>query len=464
MRRPSTSPVDRQILDALSRHSLSARELQRLVGGVSQPTVSRAISRLGGRVRKFGAARATRYAATRDVRQWGSDWPLYRIDTTGAAIELGRLSALNGGEYLLEPRGQRLASLFRGEFTDGLFPDLPWPLMDVRPQGFLGRAFARRHGAALGLDENPERWSGDQALSALLRHGEDMPGDLVLGEFAMRSILQARLSSDGTVIPAHERVTHYAQLAERAMQDDFTGSSAGGEQPKFTARIREANGSIRSVLVKFTEASNTTSKRRWVDLLVCEHLALEVLRAAGLPAATSELVIAGERLALEVTRFDRVGEHGRRGCVSLAAVDDAWFGKRDRWTEAAARLESAQLLAPEDARRLQLEWWFGALIANSDMHFGNTSLFFGDELPFALAPVYDMLPMLYRPGANGELIAREFTAPVPTPEHLATWRIAATLATRFWTAAAEDRRISPPFREIASSNRDAVLRARAVIG
>ena len=58
MKRPSTSTVERQILDALSRHSLSARELQRLVG-VSQPTVSRAIGRLGASVRRFGAARAT---------------------------------------------------------------------------------------------------------------------------------------------------------------------------------------------------------------------------------------------------------------------------------------------------------------------------------------------------------------------------------------------------------------------
>ena len=221
---------------------------------------------------------------------------------------------------------------------------------------------------------------------------------------------------------------------------------------------------MKSVLVKFSEATNSASKRRWVDLLVCEHIALDLLRNAGLAAAESELVIAGERIALEVARFDRIGAHGRRGCVSLAAVDDAWFGQRDRWTDAATRLELEHLLSTEDAHRLRLAWWFGALIANTDMHFGNISLFFGDELPFAMAPIYDMLPMRYRPSANGEVIEREFTPPLPPPEHVATWRIAATLATHFWNAAAEDRRISPPFRTIAAANRDALLRARALPG
>ena len=61
--------------------------------------------------------------------------------------------------------------------------------------------------------------------------------------------------------------------------------------------------------------------RRWSDLLVCEHLALETLY--------SELAIrchAGP-MFLEVLRFRTNGAHGRSPLCSLASLNGALLGK-----------------------------------------------------------------------------------------------------------------------------------------
>ena len=61
--------------------------------------------------------------------------------------------------------------MLHGEFADGLFPDWPWFLDDQRPQGFLGRAFARRGGAALGAPEDLRLWRDEDiaAESGMMR-------------------------------------------------------------------------------------------------------------------------------------------------------------------------------------------------------------------------------------------------------------------------------------------------------
>ena len=56
----------------------------------------------------------------------------------------------------------------RGQAGDGVFAGLPVFLADARPQGFLGRTFARRH-ADFGLPDKPENWSDDDAIVALAR-------------------------------------------------------------------------------------------------------------------------------------------------------------------------------------------------------------------------------------------------------------------------------------------------------
>ena len=396
---------------------------------ISQPSVSRLLASAGGRIVRIGRARASRYALGHDIARAGSRWPLYRIDSEGRGESLGELRALHGGGFHLEP-AHPLPAFVHGSFSDGLFPGLPWFLDDQRPQGFLGRAFVRRVAPDIGAPDDLVRWQADDVVLALLRHGEDEPGDLVLGEDALQRALKAMLSPD--VIALSERATRYPEFAEVALAGEDIGSSAGGEQPKFTALLREASG-VRAVIVKFSERTTTPAGERWADLLQCEHLAGAVLREHGIAAAESEIVYADGRVFLQSTRFDRMPALGRRGLVSLAALDAAHYGHgRIDWWKFALQLQRDGWLTADDARALAIRGWFGALIGNSDMHLGNASVVLRDARPLALAPSYDMLPMALRPASTGEIVARTLALVPPLPEQNALWSEAARMAQDFW--------------------------------
>jgi hypothetical protein len=143
---------------------------------------------------------------------------------------------------------------------------------------------------------------------------------------------------------------------------------------------------------------------------------------------------------------------GRIGMVSLMAYDAEYVGAMDNWAATANRMQERGLLRPADARTLRLLEAYGELIANTDRHYGNISLLLdGDD--WALAPAYDMLPMLYAP-VGGELVPRDFAArPLqPTAATLPEWPQALALARSFWAAASADARISAGFRQIAAEN------------
>lgn len=438
-----------------ARGPLKAADLVRELG-VSQPTLSRALGKFGSRLRRIGRARATRYALVRELGREGHDWPLYRIGPDGRVEALGRLSALCGTAMLFEPEGMRPAFM-RGEFRDGLYPDLPWFLDDQRPQGFLGRTFARTIGPAIGANADPALWTADDRLIALLRYGHDGPGDLVLGDRAVDQALAGQRTPTA-VIPAHHRDVAYPRLALDVLRGDPVGSSAGGEQPKFTAVLEDDSG-YTSVIVKFSEAGRHASALRWRDLLVCEHLAHSILADHGMASARSELVFAGGRTFLQSQRFDRTPVLGRRGFVTLAPCDAAFFWHgRCTWSDLANELRDCGWLQPDAARELKLRDLFGGLIANTDRHLGNAGLLLTDAAPFALAPAYDMLPMHYRPSAQGEVVDRDFTPPPARPAYAALWPQAATMAASFWDRIATDARVSPDFQRIAIDNRDRILR------
>lgn len=397
--------------------------------GVSQPTVSRLLASAGDTVVRIGKARASRYALGRDIARAGSRWPLYRIGANGQPEALGELRALHGDGFHFDP-AHPLPAFVHGEFADGLFPGLPWFLDDQRPQGFLGRAFVRRVAADIGAPDDLMRWSADDIVLALLRHGEDEAGDLVLGQVALERALQALVSPDA--LDASQRVARYPALADAALAGEDVGSSAGGEQPKFTALLRGQTG-MQAVIVKFSERAGTPAAQRWADLLRCEHIAGDILRAHGIAAAESEILEADGRVFLQSTRFDRMPALGRRGLVSLAALDAAHYGHgRIDWWKFAPQLQRDGWLTADDARALAIRGWFGALIGNSDMHLGNASVVLRDARPLALAPSYDMLPMALRPASTGEIVARTLALVPPLPEQNALWSEAARMAQDFW--------------------------------
>lgn len=417
--------------------------------GASQPTVSRALGVLGAQVLRMGRARATRYALTREVGRAGARWPLYRITAPGAPQRLGELTALHGDGFHFEAAHEAPGLLQPP--LDGLFPGLPWFMDDLRPQGFLGRAFARRVAADIAAPPDPTRWQADDVLLALLRHGDDGVGDLVLGEAALQAAMQRSLAP-----PAVHTEADFSQLAQQALSGELVGSSAGGEQPKFLTTLQRDG----PVIVKFSERTDTPAGQRWADLLRCEHLAGEVLREHGVPAAASRIVEVDRRVFLVSQRFDRTPQGGRRGFVSLAALDGAFYGHgRVDWWRWAPDLARDGWISEDDARRLRFMSLFGELIGNADMHLGNAGLQLADQRPFALSPAYDMLPMRFRPAASGEVVERSTQVSLlPTPELLPEWLAAAQAADVFWSRVVAVPSLSAAFAALAQGMQ-AALRA-----
>lgn len=438
-----------QLTDLLrQRGPLTAAELGSSLG-VSQPTVSRSIAAMGDLIVRIGRARNSSYALARDIARVGGRWPLFRIDHEGRAEALGELRALHGDGFHFEP-SRPLPAILHGEFANGLFPGLPWFLDDQRPQGFLGRAFARRIAGDIGASPDILRWQPDDVVLALLRHGDDAPGDLVLGEAALQQALQHALLPPEALSP-DQRENHYPRWADAALRGEFIGSSAGGEQPKFTVMLRHADG-YEPVIVKFSERGESPAARRWADLLTCERIAGDVLQAHEQPAAHSELLQADGRVFLQSRRFDRTPTLGRHGFVSLAALDAAFYGHgRIDWWRFAPQLQRDRWIDGESARQLRVLGWFGALIGNTDMHLGNAGLILTDERPLALAPAYDMLPMAFRPAATGEIVERQYAVTLPMPEQRNDWYAAAIIAQEFWNRVADAAQISNEFRSIAAS-------------
>ncbi|MEO8161221.1 MAG: type II toxin-antitoxin system HipA family toxin YjjJ [Arenimonas sp.] len=439
----------------------TSADIRRAIGG-SQPTVSRALAALGDRIVRVGRGRAIRYGLARDIARAGHRWPLYRIDAEGRAAHLGDLGALQGqGFYFASPRS--LPAFAHAEFVSGLFPGLPWFLDDQRPQGFLGRAFARRIAAEIGAPAQLHRWQADDVLLGMLLHGHDLVGDLVLGESALQRALQRVISPHGMLSLA-ERQDRYPEKANAALAGENVGSSAAGEQPKFLAMLRGDEG-VREVIVKFSEGGDSPAGQRWRDLLHCEGIAANVLPAHGQPSARTEVLEADGRVFLESTRFDRTPKGGRSGFVSLAALDSAFHGHgRIDWWRYATQLQRENWIDADSARRLRVLGWFGDLIGNSDMHLGNAGLELADNRPLALVPTYDMLPMMFRPASTGEVVEREFAITLPTPDKRGDWSTAATAAMDFWQRVSASGLVSATFKSIARKAGEKVSRALQQFG
>ncbi len=435
---------ERKLLSQLESRAMSSQGLQDALG-FSQPTVSRLINSLGSRILRLGRARATLYALGRNIRDYGYEFPVYQVTGTGDFVPLGNLLTLQGSEYWWAPVDGK------GE----LFDHLPWFIQDMRPDGFMGRAFAHRVGEHLRFPDRLQYWNDDHVLVALSSRGEDLMGNIIVGNESLGRYLE-RARQPCEAININDRSEEYPRLVEAAVAGDPPGSSAAGEQPKFAALVEES-GELRHVLVKFSPIITTFAGRRWADLLVCEQIALDLIQERGISAANSRILETGGRYLLEVTRFDRQGRFGRLPMLSLFTIDSEFFGYLDDWISAASRLESNGMLSEEDADNLRWLSVFGSLIANNDQHFGNMSLIMEDgRRRFSLAPAYDMLPMLYRP-LEDDVPTRTFHPRIETTSQALTllpdvleW------AVRFWDNAAEDHRITEDFREICRENYEIV--------
>jgi hypothetical protein len=429
----------------LAQGPASAAQLVEKIG-ISQPTLSRAISAMGQDVLRIPIQKSIRYAL-RDFQRGIKETQVYRVSAEGAIRSLGRLVPVRPEGYVMcQDDGVCLHS-----------EGLPWWLADMRPQGFLGRAYAARHAQTLGLPDKVSQWSDTHALHALVMHGHDALGNLLLGDAARDHFLNLEAPQP---VALSEKGESYGRLAREAIRGDRPGSSAGGEQPKFTV-LAETAGGLRHLLVKFTLPDDNAITERWRDLLLAEHHALECLAAWDVLAAHSTVFDhAGQRF-LEVERFDRTGALGRRGLFSLAALEAHFVGDASAaWPVLAQRLATDGHVTAESAATAALLYAFGTLIGNTDMHHGNLSFISEQGRPYSLAPAYDMLPMGFAPNREGGMPST--LGPVTFHPGVSNeiWHRALELASDFLARIRSDGRFSVAFAGCIGAMSERVALAR----
>jgi HipA-like C-terminal domain len=135
-----------------------------------------------------------------------------------------------------------------------------------------------------------------------------------------------------------------------------------------------------------------------------------------------------------------------RGVVTMGPVDADFIGTSTQsWSNVAVELVRQRRLPADDAVTVTKLDAFGRLIFNSDRHLGNCSLFWDDERDhFRLAPIYDMLPMFFRPNTQGQ--HPKPTAPIADARTLGVWKEMQALARIYWQRVLDDGRVSESFK------------------
>jgi len=389
--------------------------------GLNQTVVARRLREMGNEVVKLDRTRP----------------PRYTVDPNGSAVNVGTLRPLINGGFFVSPL-TGTPTVLMGAKGDGYFDDLPYFLADLRPQGFIGRHIAAAlHAQTDNFPPNPRNWTINHIGRYLIANGEDLPCNFKIGPSTGASLKRQPIPSSSD---------DYPRLADEVMQGIPPGSSAGGEQPKFTAftdDIRE------HVIVKFSPVSSTELSLRWRDILLTEYHATGALHSIDFPAAQTRIFEIDDRIFLESQRFDRTGEYGRMPMISLQAIDAEFVCEGDNWPRVLRELMRQKLINHRHVNDAEFLWDFGRLINNSDMHLGNLSLGI-EEDAFQLLPTYDMCSMGFAPVA-GTLSPYHFHPPdadslMTSQSQKPRLNLLLETAKAFWNSVAEDDRISDDFK------------------
>jgi len=427
--------MPQKILDILSLGPATTTTLAAATG-TSRQTVGRKLRALGDMVIKYDKVRPPLYFAAAEAFGSGSEILLTAVDPSGNTDLWGVLRPLANGGFYLEPAASS-PKVLAGAKCDGMYDDLPYFLDDLRPQGFMGRQIARKLNVQSDMfPQDPRDWNQEQTGRYLVANGDDLPGNLNIGRMALDRVKR----------PPHKvRREDYPELAEKALEGEIHGSSAGGEQPKFAIYSRERDA---HVIVKFSPEGNDKPALRWKDILVTEHIASALLHEYNFPAAEIEIFEKNGRLFLESRRVDRTGEHGRLSLISMQAIDNEFSGAGSGWLDVAHKLHSRGLITRKHLHDIGVYWGFGTLIYNTDMHLGNIS-FSIEDTGFNLAPIYDMCSMGFCPTSGGEVPPFSFSIPdidAPLAFSGEAGAMIKEMARDFWTRLVESELISPEFK------------------
>ncbi|ACY32638.1 conserved hypothetical protein [Comamonas thiooxydans] len=433
-----------QLKTLLSAGARSSQEIEANLG-VSSIVISEMLGCLGSEVVRFSVQGEIHYAWF-DRRRVSLRSSVFRADTQGQLERLGTLEPVLPEGYVLVTQ----------DGADCYSEGTPWWLYDVLPQGYLGRLYARQHAKRLELPERLCDWLDIYALETVQQCGIGLPGSLLIGEDLEHRLIGLQKVQQITLAG---KADSYANMASECEAGSFLCPWVPGEQPKFIAYAETEHGSAH-VIVKFSAASADSVSERWRDLLLAEHIALQVLAQSGVLAAKSCVIDHGGRRFLELERFDRVGESGRVGLCSLAALDDEFVGTNGPWYEVTRALESQGFVEQASTERAAFLWAFGVLIGNNDMHNGNMSFVVSHRgRPYQMAPAYDMTPMAFAPDSVGEIRndLRSFRMADAVP--MAVWRAALLVAEHYAWRMQTDARFSVSFTPCINAIRANLLKA-----
>lgn len=420
------------IEEYLTRGPATSKEIQAATG-LSQTAVSRQLRQMSVRIIKFKEGRSPQYAITKNAFGGDDKLPLYMVDAHGNNTAVAYIRPLAHGGFFVEPL-TGMPSVLLGEQKNGLYSSLPYFLFDLAPQGFLGRQIAEEMASqSEAFPSDPRNWTEEHIGRYLVSNGDDLPGNFKFGEQAHLRVRRK---------PIAVTTEDYPQLAENVMNGIIPGSSAGGEQPKFTAFCGDRSA---HVIVKFSPKGDEPIARRWRDILITEFHATEAIHAQNFPAAETRLIERSDRLFLESQRFDRSGEYGRMSMISLQYIDAEFSGEGHCWHRIMKKLEKIGLVSWQHYFDAMVLWAFGLLINNTDMHLGNLSMSI-DGGVFRILPVYDMCSMGFSPKV-GDLRPYSFVPPnINALDELDLTKVALSgvkiMARDFWNRVAGDDRIS----------------------
>lgn len=418
----------------LMRGSATSKEIQAETG-LSQTAVSRQLRGMGDAIVTLPNMRPPKYAMTRNAFGGGSKLPLVMVDAHGNTVLVAYIRPLAPNGFFVEP-ATGMPQVLLGESGSGLYQDLPYFLSDLCPQGFLGRQIAEGMASqSSDFPADPRHWNTNHIGRYLISNGDDLPGNFKFGE---QALLRLRRK------PVVTTEKDYPALADSVMSGVIPGSSAGGEQPKFTTFCGDRSA---HVIVKFSPLGSSEVAQRWRDILITEYHATEAIHSKNFPAAKTRLIEMDGRLFLESQRFDRIGEFGRMPMLSLQCIDAEFTGIGSDWPRVLDALERKNLVSWQHVYDAECLWWFGRLINNSDMHLGNLSFSIEGDV-FRLLPVYDMCSMGFAPKSGGEVLPYNFVPPEFKSANLreASIKVVRGMAHNFWERVANDARISEEFK------------------
>lgn len=322
--------------------------------------------------------------------------------------------------------------------------ELPWLFWDMAPSGYMGARFARRY-PELGLPERTQLWSAGQVLTALSERGEDLPGNILVGHESSRRYAAFAQTMRAGALAANdldELLTALQHELEVTVSAPGGSSSVGGERPKLLVRGVSTSGAFNDIIVKFSPRIGTELGARWRNLLAMEALCGAALEKHGVDACVAQSATVNQRGVLLSARFDRTHAAGRVGAGTLQ-----WLAaERDVAALDAAKvcegLAKDGLISQPDAATADRVHAFSAAIGNTDAHLGNYGLTFDEQGKASLAPIYDVLPMVFAPRFDELPDPHIKSRPNPIREDIEPW--VATLV----ALARESDQLDPAFLEL----------------